>query len=304
MRCVVLLLFVSFLLVACQMADDVTTLPVQERIQTINAHSNTADHDSVLIYQNLAYEELFNGSLTKAEAYAYRSLLMSHDSTLTCDAMSLLCYIYYREGRQEKMNILMQMVSPDVYTNVMNVQQQVEQKKAGKQFHFYIVLILVLLLLLGGFGFWYVHRMKMLHSLYQQRITSVRQELKEELRQLSSTLSPTMTTITCSKLEIGETKTGIDVLFAIINDQNISQMGKHEEKALMKVLPVVDAALAAALGKAVSPLTPKETFFCVMEYYGKDDHQKALSFCCSEQAVRSTKSRLVKKMDLSAFRSE
>ena len=81
-------------------------------------------------------------------------------------------------------------------------------------------------------------------------------------------------------------------------------MGKHEEKALMKVLPVVDAALAAALGKAVSPLTPKETFFCVMEYYGKDDHQKALSFCCSEQAVRSTKSRLVKKMDLSAFRSE
>ena len=106
------------------------------------------------------------------------------------------------------------------------------------------------------------------------------------------------------KLEISETKTGVDILYAIINDQNISQMGKHEEQALLKTLPVVDAALAEALSKASSTLTPKETFFCIMEYYGKSDRQKARSFCCSEQAIRSTKSRLNKKIDIAILRSE
>ena len=64
------------------------------------------------------------------------------------------------------------------------------------------------------------------------------------------------------------------------------------------------AALDEVLGKTKSPLTPKETFFCIMEYYGKTDRQKAHSFCCSEQAIRSTKSRLNKKMDISVLRSE
>ena len=50
------------------------------------------------------------------------------------------------------------------------------------------------------------------------------------------------------------------------------------------------------------PPTPKETFFCLMEYYGKSDHQKALSFCCSDQAIRSTKSRLNKKLDIGQLR--
>ena len=102
--------------------------------------------------------------------------------------------------------------------------------------------------------------------------------------------------------DIAETKLGFDVLYAIINDQNISQMGKREEQALLKVLPMVDANLCAILAKASSPLTPKETFFCLMEYYGKSDHQKALSFCCSDQAIRSTKSRLNKKLDIGQLR--
>ena len=71
----------------------------------------------------------------------------------------------------------------------------------------------------------------------------------------------------------------------------------------MKILPMVDATLADALSKASSPLTPKETFFCIMEYYGKSDRQKARSFCCSEQAIRSTKSRLNKKIDITILRS-
>lgn len=269
-KLLMLLLPVSCLLTACWMSDSTASHPVSE-----------AGSDSAAVYQDMAYEEMFNGSLAKAEAYASRAFLLSGDSTLATNALSLLCYVYYREGRQEELQLLMQTISPEMYMNVMDVQLQVEQAKAGRQQLVYVAAIVVLLLLLGALGFWYIRRTRTLARLYQQRITTVRQ-----------------------KLEISETKTGIDVLHAIINDQNISQMGKHEEQAVLKTLPVVDAALADALGKATSPLTPKETFFCIMEYYGKTDHEKARSFCCSEQAIRSTKSRLNKKMDISVLRSE
>ena len=237
--------------------------------------------DSAAIFQDRAYEAMFNGSLAKAEAYAYRAFLMSRDTTLECNALSLLCYIYYREGKQEELQMLMQTITPEMYMNVMDVQTQVEQAKAERLQLIYTVAVIVLILLFAGLAIWYVRRTKALYRMYQQRVSTVRQ-----------------------KMEIGETKVGIDVLHAIINGQNISQMGKQEEQAVLKTLPVVDETLAEALGKATSPLTPKETFFCIMEYYGKTDHQKARSFCCSEQAVRSTKSRLGKKMDISVLRSE
>lgn len=266
----ILTLVVSCLLAACQLSE---TTPRRVEAGT--------DSDSATILQDRAYEEMFNGSLAKAETYAYRAFLMSRDTTLECNALSLLCYIYYREGKQEELQLLMQTISPEMYVSVMDVQSQVEQAKAGRRQQVFIVAIVVLVLLLAALGFWYVQRTRALARLYQQRIATVRQ-----------------------KLEISETKAGIDVLHAIINNQNISQMGKQEEQAVLKTLPVVDEALAEALGRATSPLTPKETFFCIMEYYGKTDHQKARSFCCSEQAIRSTKSRLGKKMDISVLRSE
>lgn len=240
-----------------------------------------ARSDSAAIYQNLAYEEMFTGSLTKAEAYAYRAFLMSRDSVRECNALSLLCYIYYREGKQRELQLLMQTISPEMYVSVMDVQSKVEQGKAGRQQLAYVVAIIMLVLTLGALVVWYVRRTRALKRLYQQRLDNARQ-----------------------KLEIGETKVGIDVLHAIINDQNISQMGKHEEQAVLKTLPVIDATLAETLSKATVPLTPKETFFCIMEYYGKTDRQKARSFCCSEQAIRSTKSRLNKKMDISVLHQE
>ena len=240
-----------------------------------------ASCDSAVVYQNQAYEEMFTGSLEKAEAYAYRAFLMSRDSVLECNALSLLCYIYYREGKQRELQLLMQTISPEMYVSVMEVQSKVEQGKAGRQQLAYVVAIIMLVLTLGALVVWYVRRTRALKRLYQQRLDNARQ-----------------------KLEIGETKVGIDVLHAIINDQNISQMGKPEEQAVLKTLPVIDAALAESLSKATAPLTPKETFFCIMEYYGKTDRQKARSFCCSEQAVRSTKSRLNKKMDISVLHQE
>ena len=287
----VLLSSVAWLFMACQTAESPSS-------HTLSGEGK----DSAVLYQEWAYQEMFTDSLRQAEAHAYRAFMLSQDSVLQCDALSLLCYIYYREGKQKDLQLLMQTISPELYINVMDVQLHVEQEKAGRQQLTYLIAIFVLLVLLAGLGMWYMRRMQSLNRLYQQRIATVRQELSEERTRLSEiTVSETEDQ---PSLEIGETKTGIDVLFAIINDQNISQMGKHEEQAVLKVLPMVDTALADALQKASSPLTPKETFFCIMEYYGKTDKQKAHSFCCSEQAIRSTKSRLNKKIDIANLRSE
>ena len=250
--------------------------------------------DSAAIYQEWAYQAMFADSLGKAETLAYRAFLHSKDSTLECGALALLCYVYYREGKQEELQLLMQTVSPETYMNVMDVQLQVEQVKANRDRHYYAVAIMLLLTVSGLVCFWYIRRMRALSATYRERIDSVRHELLSRESNLRASAS----------LPIDEAKQGIDVLFAIINDQNISQMGKQEEQAVLRTLPMVDAALAALLGKAAAPLTPKETFFCIMEYYGKNDRQKARSFCCSEQAIRSTKSRLCKKIDLAILRSE
>jgi hypothetical protein len=266
------------LLIACQTAESPSL-------------STTIDggQDSAAIYQDLAYQAMFAESFAKAEVYAYRAYLLCNDSTTENGVLALLAYIYYQEGKQEQLQLLMQTISPKTYMNVMDVQQQVEQVKAGRNRQFYVITIMLLLVASGIICYWYIRRMKSLSSLYRQRIDNVRLELLNRKSSLPASTS----------LPINEAKQGIDVLFAIINDQNISQMGKQEEQAVLKALPLVDATLATLLDKASSPLTPKETFFCIMEYYGKSDHQKARSFCCSEQAIRSTKSRLNKKIDLS-----
>jgi hypothetical protein len=249
--------------------------------------------DSAAIYQDWAYREMFDNALNQAEEYAYRSVMLSRDSTMENSSMILLCYIYYRQGKQEQLQMLMQTISPENYADVMDVQWQVEQAKTNHERQLYAIAIILLLLISGIVCYWYIHRMRAQALMYHQRIGKVRQELlnKESNLTQSATLS------------IDEAKRGIDVLFAIINDQNISQMAKEEEQAVIKALPLLDATLATLLAQASSPLTPKETYFCIMEYYGKNDRQKAHSFCCSEQAIRSTKSRLNKKIDLSILRT-
>ena len=260
--------------------------------------------DSATIYQEMAWQEMFTDSLMQAETHAYRAFMLSQDSILECGALSLLCYIYYREGKQQELQLLMQTLSPDVYMNVMDVQMRVEHTKAAQKRQLYALAVILLLLLLGCVALWYLHRIKMLSRSYQQRIVSVRHELTEQLKHLGTTLLADSFGHHHELPSIQETKAGIDVLFAIVNDQNISQMGKAEEQALLKAIPLIDPNLTTILEKVSSTLTPKETFFCVMEYYGKTDKQKARSFCCSEQAVRSTKSRLNKKMDISVLRPE
>ena len=253
--------------------------------------------DSAFAYRGMTYRALMNDSLSQAEYYAYRSLVLSTDSTFKMEAVSLLCYIYYCEGKHQRLEMMLQMLSPKEYMSMMDIQMQVEQQRAGRQREYYILAIIFLLFLSGGVALWYFDRTKSLRELYQRRIALARQLLEHKGDEAYDDPNKLMPSV-----DIAESKLGFDVLYAIINDQNISQMGKREEQALLKVLPMVDSSLYALFAKASSPLTPKETFFCLMEYYGKDDHQKALSFCCSDQAIRSTKSRLNKKLDIEKLR--
>lgn len=167
------------LLMACQTAESPTL-------------SKTIDsgQDSAAIYQDLAYQAMFVDSLGKAEAYAYRAYLLSNDSTTENGVLALLGYIYYREGKQEQLQLLMQTISPEAYMNVMDVQWQVEQVKAGKNRQFYIVTIMLLLLVSGVICYWYIRRMRAQSAMYRQRIESVRQELlhRESSLPASSTL--------------------------------------------------------------------------------------------------------------------
>ena len=150
-----------------------------------------------------------------------------------------------------------------------------------------------------------LHEVRSLLGQKEQTISQLKQTIDnrvDELQHLQQQLSQFAPSARRREVErlltsIADTKAGVDVLHALVSQQNISQFGKREETALLQVLPAINPTLAGQLAKASMPLTPKETFYCVMEHYGIDDNRKALAFCCSNQALRSTKSRLNKKFN-------
>ena len=93
-----------------------------------------------------------------------------------------------------------------------------------------------------------------------------------------------------------------DLLKSVLNSEAHS-IGVYRFSALGKLLiHFVEYLVSLGFGIDILSsveLTPKETFYCIMQYYGKTEQQKAQCFCCTEQALRSTKSRLGKKLDLS-----
>ena len=141
--------------------------------------------DSAAIYHQMAWREMFAGSLSEAEGHAYRAFMLSRDSALECGSLSLLCYIYYREGKQQELQLLMQTVSPDTYVGVMDVQMRAEQARTGRERWGFALIVAALLLLTGAAGYWYVRRVKSLARLYQQRVARVRRDMREALEQLA-----------------------------------------------------------------------------------------------------------------------
>lgn len=180
------------------------------------------------------------------------------------------------------------------------------------------LLIIFMLLSMGSIIYIYFRRQQVHHREFQQRISDVRADMNQllamrntHIEDLKMALSDRMEEIEQMKkkltgafaedemyLQIKNVKLGLDVLDAIINKQNISQYGRNEQQAVVSALWMTNSQLAAILDNPDIQLTPKETFFCIMEHYNIIDDEKIDLFCCTEQALRSTKSRLNKKMNL------
>lgn len=185
------------------------------------------------------------------------------------------------------------------------------------------LLIIFMLLFMGSIIYIYFRRQQVHHREFQQRISDVRADMNQllamrntHIEDLKMALSDRMEEIEQMKkkltgafaedemyLQIKNVKLGLDVLDAIINKQNISQYGRNEQQAVVSALWMTNSQLAAILDNPDIQLTPKETFFCIMEHYNIIDDEKIDLFCCTEQALRSTKSRLNKKMNLKLLHS-
>ena len=210
--------------------------------------------------------------------------------------------------------------------DIMRVQNQFDQqwhkRRTAERGYKMSILIIVLLLLIGALIYLYHRRSQGLHRQFQKRLDDVRSEMNQLLSTRNARISDLKAALDDSIKEIDSMKQrlpssygadeayariamlkrGVDVINAMLEGKNISQFGKLEQQAAEEALLTINHQLAAGLATARQTLTPKETFFCIMEHYGRSDQEKSEAFCCTEQALRSTKSRLIKKISLSALR--
>lgn len=198
----------------------------------------------------------------------------------------------------------------------------IQSEKARQQLAISIAVI-VLLCLVFALAIWYYQHQQTLYKHYRDRLASVREDIEHHIADKDSTIE-SMKKQLDKKVEdlenmqrklpqqlrtdhtfdsIATTKRGIDVLYSIVKEENISQMGKREQQAVTSVMQAIDPDLYELLADKDLALTPKETFFCIMERNHMNEQQKAIAFCSTEQAVRSVKSRLGKKIDLSRLNS-
>ena len=354
-------------------ANTLYTLQLNDSAWRVNlraaAHYKDADDSQrSCIMKNIAYYEMLTDSLPQAESHAYRAALLAQDSSALGNAMSLLCMVYIKQGRDDQAEIIMNTMTYDggstlrrnryllrseylerkgdykgaleaykqwkaIDDSVAISQQNVEMVDLQNRYDrelltlekerqrlWFVVALVALLALVLALTWWFDRKQRKLKNRFNDTLHEVRSllgqkeqtisELKqtvdnrvEELQHMQRQLTQFASSTRRREVEriltsVTETKEGIDVLHALVNGDNISQYGKREETALLKVLPAINRQLSDSLAQMTMPLTPKETFYLVMEHYGIDDNHKALAFCCSGQALRSTKSRLNKKMSV------
>ncbi len=217
-------------------------------------------------------------------------------------------------------------VSSDKDVEIVQIQNRYEttlaQRDALEQRLYFSYAIIALLLLTAGIIVWFRYRMRQQLGRFRLRLREIEQNIQGVLLQKNATIEEMKARIDDGMAEIEQLKgnihgnaenmktpesieqikLGINTLYTISKGGNLSQMGKKEQQALMAVMGNIDYDLACMLNHPRYALTPKETFYCIMEYNGKTEEQKAEAFCCSNQAIRSIKSRLSKKMDIGMLR--
>ena len=243
-----------------------------------------------------ALEAVGNHDLPTAEQRAYSAAILSADSAEMADALTMLSLVFILENKQEKAEMVMAVLPEGQTMEFVRLQQAANEQGRSHDRSVFAILIALLIAALGA-GYWWSRRRK---AAFERKVDELMQqmELRVESRgQVSDPGQNQEPVPAILRADIVRTKQGVDVLYAILHDENISQMGKREQLAVVETLHIVDPTLADIISSV--ELTPKETFYCIMQYYGKTEQQKAQCFCCTEQALRSTKSRLGKKLDLS-----
>jgi tetratricopeptide (TPR) repeat protein len=220
--------------------------------------------------------------------------------------------------RQISDSIAQQRAALDITRVQTQFDQQWHQRRSAERSFKLSLAIIFLILSFGAVIYVYFRRQQVHHREFQERISEVRSDMNHlllmrstRLEDLKIALDSRMEEIEMLKkkltgafaedqmyVQISELKQGIDALNAIFNHENISQYGRQEQQASLRALWLISPQLATMLDNPDVPLTPKETFFCIMEHYDISDDNKIDLFCCTEQALRSTKSRLSKKIDL------
>jgi len=238
-----------------------------------------------------ALQAVGDHDLLTAERRAYSAAIMSADSAEMDDALTMLSLVYILQGKDREAEMLMKVLPPGQTVEFVRLQQAANERGRSHDrylFGAFIVFLSVLIIC----GILWSRRRK---AAFERKVDELMENLAaiEKDRQADEeSVKPDHV-----RADIVRTKQGVDVLYAILHNENISQMGKHEQLAVVDTLHIVDPTLSDIISSV--ELTPKETFYCIMQYYGKSERQKAQCFCCTEQALRSTKSRLSKKLDLS-----
>ncbi len=242
----------------------------------------TSDTEQLI---NEALEAVGNHDLRTAEQRAYSAAILSADSAEMADALTMLSLVFILEDKKEQAEMVMAVLPKGQTVEFVRLQQAANEQGRSHDRIIFGGFIALLLAVIGG-GLWWSRRRK---AAFERKVDELMESMAVETDEPEQPAT--------IRADIVRTKQGVDVLYAILHNENISQMGKREQLAVTDTLHIVDPTLAGILSSV--ELTPKETFYCIMQYYGKTEQQKAQCFCCTEQALRSTKSRLGKKLDLS-----
>ncbi len=258
------------------------------------------------VYNQMGYRDSALSLVKKAEAFKPR---------IRKDQCLLIKNLKKRINRHQIIS-----VSPEKDLEFVQIQDRYEvtlaQRNALRQQLVFTYLIIFLLLITGGIIVWFRWRMRKNRQYYQEKVQEMERNIETILHRKDATIAEMKQDIdskvsAMSQLHqqlsgapknvksvdsIERIKLGIDTLYAIANGENLSQLGRREQQAVHTVMPSIDYALSCILNNPDYALTPKETFFCIMESEGRSDEQKATAFCCSDQAIRSIKSRLKRKL--------
>ena len=232
-----------------------------------------------------ALEAVGSHDLLTAEQRAYSAAILSADSAEMADALTMLSLVFILEDKKEKAEMVMAVLPAGQTMEFVRLQQAANEQGRSHERYIFGGFIGLLAIVIGG-GLWWSLRRK---AAFERKVDELMDSMAVEADEPEKPAAV--------RADIVRTKQGVDVLYAILHNENISQMGKREQLAVTETLHIVDPTLADSISSV--ELTPKETFYCIMQYYGKTEQQKAQCFCCTEQALRSTKSRLGKKLDLS-----